>query len=136
MMPSCGVARGPRAAPPQNLRSSTAPAVLRELTTVETAGPIHGGPQNVLVVGASGDYGLSSRIVSAFGMGARTIGLSYEREPAEDKSASAGWYNNAAFDRAAAARGLYSTSVNADAFADTTKAQIGDLLPHSFSLAI
>lgn len=100
----------------------------RQIATVETAGPIHGGPQNVLVVGASGGYGLSSRIVSAFGMGARTIGLSYEREPAEDKSASAGWYNNAAFDRAAAARGLYSTSVNADAFADTTKAQIGDLI--------
>ena len=55
---------------------------------------------NVLVLGGSGGYGLASRIVTGFGAGARTLCLSFEKEPAEDRTGTAGWYNNRAFDRA------------------------------------
>jgi enoyl-[acyl-carrier protein] reductase/trans-2-enoyl-CoA reductase (NAD+) len=90
--------------------------------------PIRGGPQNVLVIGGSGGYGLASRIVAGFCAGARTLSLSFEKEPAPDRTATAGWYNGVAFDRAAAAHGSYARSVNADAFADATKAQIADIV--------
>ena len=91
-------------------------------------GALAGGPRNVLVLGGSGGYGLASRIVAGFGAGARTLCLSFEKEPAEDRTATAGWYNNLAFDRVAAERGLYARSLNADAFADATKAQVADIV--------
>ena len=90
--------------------------------------PITHGPRNVLIVGGSGGYGLASRIVAGFGAGARTLCLSFEKEPAADRTATAGWYNCVAFDRVAGAQGLYARSWNADAFADATKAQIADIV--------
>jgi enoyl-[acyl-carrier protein] reductase/trans-2-enoyl-CoA reductase (NAD+) len=90
--------------------------------------PITDGPRNVLVIGGSGGYGLASRIVAGFGAGARTLCLSFEKEPAADRTATAGWYNCVAFDRAAGAHGLYARSWNADAFADAIKAQIADIV--------
>lgn len=90
--------------------------------------PLVTGPKNVLIVGGSAGYGLASRIVTAFGGGARTIGLSFEKEPEEDRTASAGWYNNRAFDRAAHEAGLYARSFSADAFADATKSAIADAI--------
>jgi enoyl-[acyl-carrier protein] reductase/trans-2-enoyl-CoA reductase (NAD+) len=90
--------------------------------------PITHGPRNVLVIGGSGGYGLASRIVAGFGAGARTLCLSFEKEPAADRTATAGWYNCVAFDRVAGAHGLYARSVNADAFADATKAQMADIV--------
>jgi enoyl-[acyl-carrier protein] reductase/trans-2-enoyl-CoA reductase (NAD+) len=90
--------------------------------------PIAGGPQNVLVIGGSGGYGLASRIVSGFGAGARTLCVSFEREPAADRTGTAGWYNNLAFDRLAAADNLYARSLSADAFADATKDQVADIV--------
>jgi enoyl-[acyl-carrier protein] reductase/trans-2-enoyl-CoA reductase (NAD+) len=86
------------------------------------------GPANVLVIGGSGGYGLASRIAAAFGGGARTLCLSFEKEPAEDRTGTAGWYNNLAFDRIAAAQGRYARSVNADAFADETKRQLAAIV--------
>jgi enoyl-[acyl-carrier protein] reductase/trans-2-enoyl-CoA reductase (NAD+) len=91
-------------------------------------GPITSGPRNALVIGGSGGYGLASRIVAAFGAGAGTLCLSFEKEPASDHTATAGWYNNLAFDRAASAKGLYARSLSADAFADATKAQVADIV--------
>lgn len=79
------------------------------------------GPRRVLVIGGSGGYGLASRIVSAFGYGAGTLCLSFEKEPEAEKTATAGWYNNAAFDRLARTNGLYARSLNGDAFTDATK---------------
>jgi enoyl-[acyl-carrier protein] reductase / trans-2-enoyl-CoA reductase (NAD+) len=99
-----------------------------QIRWMKAQAPIVGAPRNVLVVGGSGGYGLASRIVAGFGTGARTLCLSFEKEPAEERTATAGWYNNRAFDRAAAAEGLYARSVNADAFADGTKAQIADVI--------
>ena len=93
------------------------------MTTAAAAG----GPRNVLVIGGSGGYGLASRIVAAFAPGARTLCLSFEKEPAADRTA-AGWYNNLAFDRIAAAQNLYARSFNADAFGDATKSQVADIV--------
>ena len=101
------------------------------------------GPQRVLVIGASGGYGLASRIVSAFGAGASTIGVSFEKAPTEKKTASAGWYNNAAFDAEAEKAGLYSKTFDGDAFGDamkqsvieTIKADLGQIDLMIYSLA-
>lgn len=79
---------------------------------------------NVLVLGASGGYGLASRITAAFGAGAATLGVSFEKAPSEKKTATAGWYNNKAFDAAAKARGLTSISLDGDAFSDAMKEQV------------
>ena len=86
------------------------------------------GPKRVLVLGGSGGYGLASRIVSAFGYGAKTLCLSFEKEPEAEKTATAGWYNNAAFDRVAQAQGLYARSLNGDAFSDMTKRMVADAI--------
>jgi enoyl-[acyl-carrier protein] reductase/trans-2-enoyl-CoA reductase (NAD+) len=78
-------------------------------------------PKNVLVIGASTGYGLASRIVPAFGGGARTIGVFFEKPGVDKKTASAGWYNTVAFEEAAAAEGLYARSFNGDAFSNEMK---------------
>jgi enoyl-[acyl-carrier protein] reductase/trans-2-enoyl-CoA reductase (NAD+) len=100
----------------------------RQISWVKTQGPLVRPPRNVLVIGGSGGYGLASRIVAAFGAGARTVCLSFEKEPSTERTASAGWYNNLAFDRAAAAENLYARSINGDAFSDQTKAQLADIV--------
>lgn len=86
------------------------------------------GPKNVLVIGASGGYGLPSRITAAFGSGAATLGLSFEKPPTESKTASAGWYNNRAFDEQATAAGLWSRTLDGDAFSDEMKAETIDII--------
>ena len=86
------------------------------------------GPRSVLVVGASTGYGLASRIVAAFGCGARTVGAFFERPGSAKRSASAGWYNTVAFERAAAEAGLGAWSYNGDAFADEAKERVLDLI--------
>lgn len=79
------------------------------------------GPRNVLIIGASTGYGLASRIVAGFGAGAKTIGVFFEREASDKRTASAGWYNSAAFEKAAHNEGLYAKSINGDAFSDQIK---------------
>ena len=86
------------------------------------------GPKNVLIIGASTGYGLASRIATAFGAGANTIGVFYERPAAGSRTASPGWYNTAAFERKAASAGLYAKSINGDAFSDEVKQQTIDLI--------
>lgn len=79
------------------------------------------GPKKVLVIGASTGFGLASRIVSAFGAGAATIGVFFERPATDNRTATAGWYNTAAFERKAKEAGVYSKSINGDAFSDEIK---------------
>ncbi|TXR53452.1 enoyl-ACP reductase FabV [Reinekea thalattae] len=79
------------------------------------------GPKNVLVIGCSNGYGLASRITSAFGFNANTLGVMFEKEPTERRTASAGWYNTVAFEKAAAEKGLYAESLNVDAFSNEAK---------------
>jgi enoyl-[acyl-carrier protein] reductase/trans-2-enoyl-CoA reductase (NAD+) len=85
-------------------------------------------PKRVLVVGSSTGYGLASRVVPAFGGGASTIGVFFEREGTEGKTATAGWYNSAAFEAAAAREGLYAKSFNGDAFSTEMKTQVIDAI--------
>lgn len=84
------------------------------------------GPKLVLVLGCSTGYGLASRISAAFEYGADTIGVSFEKAATENKGGTPGWYNNAAFDRAAEKEGLYTKTFNADAFSNETRAMLID----------
>ncbi|MCQ8103801.1 trans-2-enoyl-CoA reductase family protein [Methylomonas sp. SURF-2] len=95
--------------------------VKQQIDYVKGFGGIAGGPKNVLILGASTGYGLASRIVSAFGAGAKTLGVFFEREGTADKPGTPGWYNSAAFHKFAEAEGLYAKSINGDAFSDDIK---------------
>ncbi|MEZ2334403.1 enoyl-ACP reductase FabV [Mucilaginibacter sp. RCC_168] len=86
------------------------------------------GTKKALIIGASTGFGLSSRITSAFGSGAATVGVYFEKPPAPGKPASAGWYNTAAFEKQAHAAGLYAKSINGDAFSDEIKQKTIDLI--------
>ena len=92
-----------------------------QIQVVEAQGPIDGGPKRVLVIGASGGYGLASRIVAAMGCGAATMGVFFERPAKGARTASPGWYKTAAFDREAEKRGLYAKHFNGDAFSASLK---------------
>lgn len=98
--------------------------VANQIEVVRGRGPIAGGPKRVLVLGASTGYGLASRIAAAFGSGAATIGVFFERPGTEGKPATAGWYNSAAFETQARAAGLYARSFNGDAFSDEMKREV------------
>ncbi len=86
------------------------------------------GPRRVLVIGASTGYGLASRIVSAFGCGAATIGVFFEKPAEGERTATAGWYNSAAFERETKEAGLYSKSFNGDAFSDEMKEKVAEAI--------
>ena len=86
------------------------------------------GPKKVLVIGASTGFGLASRITSAFGSDAATIGVFFEKPATEGKTASPGWYNSAAFEEEAHKAGLYAKSINGDAFSKEIKQQTLDLI--------
>ncbi len=104
-----------------------AKAVEEQIDYVKSKGRIN-GPKNVLVVGASTGYGLASRIVATFGAGAKTIGVFFEREADEKRTATAGWYNTAAFEKAAQRDGYYAKSVNGDAFSQAIKERVAELV--------
>jgi len=89
---------------------------------------IAGGPKRVLVIGASTGYGLASRVTAAFGSGAATLGVFFERPSEDGRTATPGWYNTVAFTRAAQAAGLYAKNLNGDAFSDELKRQAIDLI--------
>ena len=95
-----------------------------QIAAVKARGKFANGPKRVLVLGASGGYGLASRIVNAFGAGAATLGVSFEKAPEGDRTATAGWYNNRAFEARAHAAGLYAKTLDGDAFSDQMKAQV------------
>ncbi len=98
--------------------------VNEQINYVRDQGAVDCGVRNVLVLGASGGYGLASRIVAAFGNQAATLGVSFEKPPTDSKTATAGWYNNVAFETAAQEAGLYAKSLDGDAFSDEMKARV------------
>jgi enoyl-[acyl-carrier protein] reductase / trans-2-enoyl-CoA reductase (NAD+) len=102
--------------------------VKNQIAYVKSNGSITNGPKKVLVIGASTGFGLASRISAAFGSDAATIGVFFEKGPAEGKTASPGWYNSAAFETEAHAAGLYAKSINGDAFSNEIKQQTIDLI--------
>lgn len=101
--------------------------VLNQIDYIKSKGKFEGA-KNVLVIGASTGFGLASRIASAFGSDASTIGVFFEKEPSEGRTASSGWYNTAAFEKAAHKAGLYAKSINGDAFSNEVKAQTIELI--------
>jgi enoyl-[acyl-carrier protein] reductase/trans-2-enoyl-CoA reductase (NAD+) len=102
--------------------------VQEQIDYVKSQGPLANGPKSVLVIGASAGYGLASRIVPAFGSGAKTLGLFFEKPGSEKRPGSAGWYNTAAFEKAATAEGLFAKSLNGDAFSHELKAQAIEII--------
>ncbi|WP_178985178.1 enoyl-ACP reductase FabV [Winogradskyella helgolandensis] len=96
--------------------------VLNQIDYIKS-NPTTNGPKKVLVIGASTGFGLASRITSAYGSNASTIGVFFEKPPTEGRPASPGWYNSAAFETQAHKDGLYAKSINGDAFSNEIKAQ-------------
>ncbi|MBP8886259.1 MAG: trans-2-enoyl-CoA reductase family protein [Flavobacterium sp.] len=96
--------------------------VKNQIEYIKSKGPINGA-KKVLVIGASTGFGLASRISSAYGSDAATIGVFFEKPPTEGKTASPGWYNSAAFETEAHKAGLYAKSINGDAFSNEIKQQ-------------
>lgn len=95
--------------------------VQEQIDYVKSQGPLKNAPKKVLVIGASTGYGLASRIVPAFGAGAATMGIFFEKEGTEAKPGFAGWYNSIAFEEKAREEGLYARSFNGDAFSNEMK---------------
>ena len=101
--------------------------VKNQIEYIKSKGAI-AGAKKVLVIGASTGFGLASRITSAFGSDAATIGVFFEKPPVEGKTASPGWYNSAAFETEAHKTGLYAKSINGDAFSNEIKRETLDLI--------
>lgn len=97
--------------------------VQEQIKYVQSHGAISKGPKKALIIGSSTGFGLSSRITAAFGCGAGTLGLAFERPPEKGRTASPGWYQTQAFEKAAHKAGLFAKSLNGDAFSDDLKAQ-------------
>ena len=86
------------------------------------------GPKKVLIIGASTGYGLASRIASTFGSGASTIGVIFEKPASQNRTATSGWYNTAAFEKKASESGYYCKTVNGDAFSTEIKEKTIELI--------
>jgi enoyl-[acyl-carrier protein] reductase/trans-2-enoyl-CoA reductase (NAD+) len=102
-------------------------SVKNQIDYIKSKGKIEGA-KRVLVIGASTGFGLASRITSAFGSNASTIGVFFEKPPSEGKTASPGWYNSAAFETEAQKEGLYAKSINGDAFSNEIKQHTLELI--------
>lgn len=102
--------------------------VIDQIGVTRAQGVRADGPKRVLVIGASTGYGLAARITSAFGFGAATLGVFFEKPGAESKSGTAGWYNSEAFDRLAREAGLFSKSINGDAFSNEARARAIEII--------
>lgn len=105
--------------------------VKSQIDYVKNAGKIN-GPKKVLVIGASMGYGLASRISAAYGCGAATIGVIFDKQGSDGKTASAGWYNTAAFEKFAHEDGLYAKTINGDAFSRQIKDETIALIKKDF----
>jgi len=101
--------------------------VREEIDYVQKQG-IFDGPKNVLVIGASTGYGLASRIMTMTAFKSNTIGVFYEKEASEKRTASPGWYNSVAFEHEASSRGIYAKSINGDAFSQEIKDKTIELI--------
>ncbi len=117
-----------------------AESVRRQISVAKAKGRVEypnktgDGPVKALVIGSSTGYGLASRIAVAYGYGASTIGVAFEKEgrPEKNRTASAGWYNTIAFEEQAKADGLYAKSFNGDGFSDEMKQQVIEAIKADF----
>lgn len=107
--------------------------VENQIEYVKQKGAMKNGCKTALIIGASTGYGLASRICAAFGCGADTIGVFFERpaDPERGRTASAGWYNTVAFTKKAEEAGLYAANINGDAFSDEIKQKTIEAIKNS-----
>ncbi|MGE6738584.1 enoyl-[acyl-carrier-protein] reductase FabV, partial [Streptomyces sp. NPDC059900] len=84
-----------------------------------------------LIIGSSAGYGLAATIAGLAQVGIRGIGVCFEKAPAR-RTGTAGWYRTAATARLAHRHGRDMVFVNGDAFSDTVKQQVADLLSERF----
>lgn len=101
--------------------------IKNQIAYVKSKGKIDGA-KKVLVIGSSTGFGLASRISSAFGSDAATIGVFFDKPATEGRPASPGFYNTAAFEKEATKAGLYAKSINGDAFSKEIKEQVVALI--------
>lgn len=102
--------------------------VHEQIRATQALGVRDDGPRRVLVIGASTGYGLAARISAAFGFGADTLGVCFEKPGSDKKPGTAGWYNSAAFDAAARQAGRHSRTINGDAYSDEVRAKAIELI--------
>ncbi|MFI6063244.1 enoyl-[acyl-carrier-protein] reductase FabV [Streptomyces sp. NPDC051286] len=84
-----------------------------------------------LVIGSSAGYGLAATIAGLARAGIRGVGVSFEKAPGR-RTATAGWYRTAATAELAVKHGRDFVFLNGDAFSDTLKDQVADLLDERF----
>ena len=102
--------------------------VMNQIQYVKSHSAIASAPKNVLVIGCSTGYGLASRIVAAYAGQAKTIGVCFEKPASDKRTATAGWYNTAAFEKIAHRDGLYAKTINGDAFSEDIKNKTIELI--------
>jgi enoyl-[acyl-carrier protein] reductase/trans-2-enoyl-CoA reductase (NAD+) len=85
-----------------------------------------------LIIGSSSGYGLAATVAGLARHGISGTGVCFERPPTERRTATAGWYRTIATAQIAAEADRDFCFVNADAFADTTKEQVLDLIGQRF----
>ena len=90
------------------------------------------GPKKVLIIGSSSGYGLATRISLAFGAGAETIGVAFEKGIEGKRTGSAGWWNTIAFDEAAEKEGLKYKNFIGDAFSFEMKDDVIKFIKEEF----
>jgi enoyl-[acyl-carrier protein] reductase / trans-2-enoyl-CoA reductase (NAD+) len=105
--------------------------VKRQIEYVRSQPSIN-GPKKVLVIGASMGFGLSSRITAAFGSGAGTLAVIFDKPASEGRTGTAGWYNTVSFEKLAREAGLYAEHINGDAFSDEVKQQAIENIREAF----
>ena len=88
--------------------------------------------RTALVIGSSSGYGLATTIAGLARYGIDGVGVSFEKAPTARRTATAGWYRTAETAALAAELGSSFSFVNADAFADTTKTEVLDLIAERF----
>lgn len=104
-------------------------AVKEQIDYVKSKGKMSGFcAKKVLVIGSSMGYGLASRISAAFGMGAATLGVMFDKPGSGNKTGTSGWYNTKAFEKFAAEDGLYAKTINGDAYSEECKKEIIDII--------
>ena len=92
----------------------------------------YSGPKKVLIIGSSSGYGLASRISLAFGAGADTIGVAFEKGVEGKRVGTAGWWNTVAFTEEARREGLIAKNFMGDAFSDEIKEDVIEYIKKEF----
>lgn len=92
----------------------------KQIQEVKVLGTFN-GPKNVLIIGGSSGYGLSSRIALAFGADANTYNVSFESGPKGKRTGTAGWWNNIYFQEATEELNSRHVDFVGDAFSQEMK---------------